>query len=62
MPVEIIGQTTTGNAFREDTRTTAVNAHGALLLLTTPNEINPSVALVNKKTDAKAQCRVVYRK
>ena len=62
MPVEIIGQTTAGNAFREDTRTTAVNAHGALVLLTTPNEINPSMAMVNKKTNAKAQCRVVYRK
>jgi hypothetical protein len=62
MPVEVIGQTTAGNDFREETRTTAVNAHGALILLTAPNEIKPSVALVNKKTNAKAQCRVVYRK
>jgi hypothetical protein len=62
MPVEVIGQTTAGNAFSEETRTTAVNAHGALLLLTTPNEINPSVALVNKKMNTKVQCRVVYRK
>jgi hypothetical protein len=62
MPVEVIGQTTAGKDFCEDTRTTAVNAHGALLVLTTQNEINPSVALVNKKMNTKAQCRVVYRK
>lgn len=62
MPVEIIGQTITGNAFSEETRTTAVNAHGALVLLKTPNEINLSVLLVNRKTNVKVQCQVVYRK
>lgn len=62
MPVEVIGQTTAGNAFREETRTTAVNAHGALLLLTTSNEINPILVLVNTKMNTEAKCRVVYRK
>jgi hypothetical protein len=62
MPVEVSGQIANGTAFREETRTTAVNAHGALIVLTTPSEIKPSVLLVNKKTQAKVQCRVVYRK
>lgn len=62
MPVEVSGHSMNGTAFGEETRTTAVNAHGALILLKTATEIKPSLLLVNKKSGAKAQCRVVYRK
>jgi hypothetical protein len=62
MPVEVSGHFMNGTAFSEETRTTAVNAHGCLILLKTATEIKPSLLLVNKKTEAKVQCRVVYRK
>jgi hypothetical protein len=62
MPVEIFGRVANGKMFREETRTTTVNAHGALLILTTAKEISPSVILINKKTSTEAQCRVIYVK
>jgi hypothetical protein len=62
MPVEILGQNADGRMFREETRTTVVNAHGALIVLPLAAEIKPSVLLINKKTNMEVQCRVVYRK
>ena len=62
MPVEIVGQSVNGKAFRQETRTTVVNAHGAHLVLTTTTEIEVSIILKNKKTGAEVQCRVVYQK
>jgi hypothetical protein len=62
MPVEIFGQSTNGKVFREETRTTVVNAHGALLILTSSTEVKTSILLINKKTNMEVQCRVVYRK
>jgi hypothetical protein len=62
MPVEVFGQTQNGKMFREETRTTTVNAHGALLILASAKAINASVILINKKTSTEAQCRVVYLK
>jgi hypothetical protein len=38
----------------------AVNAHGALILLTPPVEENEQLSLKNKKTGEAQQCRVVY--
>jgi hypothetical protein len=62
MPVEIFGQTASGKVFREETRTLVVSAHGALLVMSLVPEILPSVLLVNKKTKAEAQCRLVLQK
>jgi hypothetical protein len=62
MPVEIVGQSVNGKAFRQETRTTVVNAHGAQLILAMTIEIQPSVLLRNIKTGAEVQCRVVYQK
>lgn len=62
MPVEVFGQTQNGKMFREETRTTTVNAHGALLILASAKAINSSVILINKKTSTEVQCRVVYLK
>ena len=62
MPVEVVGQSVNGKAFRQETRTTAVNAHGAQLILPTTVEIQPAILLRNTKTGAEVQCRVVYQK
>ncbi len=62
MPVEVIGQNANGKAFRQETRTTVVNAHGASLTLAMTIEIQSSILLRNIKTGAEAQCRVVYQK
>ena len=62
MPVEVVGQSVNGKAFRQETRTTAVNAHGAQLILATTVEMQPSILLRNTKTGAEVQCRVVYQK
>ena len=62
MPVEVAGQSVNGKAFRQETRTTAVNAHGAQLILAMTVEMQPSILLRNTKTGAEAQCRVVYQK
>jgi hypothetical protein len=44
----------------EDTETLAVNAHGALILLTPPVEDGEQLTLKNKKTDESQACQVVY--
>jgi hypothetical protein len=62
MPVEIFGQSANGKKFREETHTTVVNAHGALLLLTSGTEVMDSFLLINKRTKSEVQCRVVHRK
>ncbi len=62
MPVEIFGQAVNGKVFREETRTTTVNAHGALLVLGSPVQIKPSVLLINKTTRIEVQCRVISLK
>jgi len=62
MPVEVFGQQSNGKVFREETRTTIVNAHGALLNLASAVEIKPSVLLINKITKLEVQCRVISQK
>ena len=62
MPVEVFGQAVNGKVFREETRTTTVNAHGALLVLGSPVQIKPSVLLINKTTRIEVQCRVISLK
>jgi hypothetical protein len=62
MPVEVVAQSLDGETFRQDTRTTVVSAHGALVVLETAAEIKPSLLLINKKTGGEAQCRVAYQK
>jgi hypothetical protein len=62
MPVEVFGQSVNGKVFREETRTTTVNAHGALLVLGSTVQIKPSVLLINKTTRIEVQCRVISLK
>ena len=62
MPVEVVAESLDGMTFRQDTRTTVVGAHGALLVLAITTEIKPFLLLINKKTGGEAQCRVAYQK
>ena len=62
MPVVLFGHQVNGKVFTEDTRTTTVSAHGALLTLVLSAEIKPSVLLVNRTTKAEVQCRVISQK
>lgn len=62
MPVEVVGKNVNGKSFRQETRTTVVNAYGGHLTLSTTAEIEPSILLINKKTGTEAQCRVVHQK
>jgi hypothetical protein len=61
-PVTVFGQSPDGKIFCEKTRTTTVNAHGALVVLET--EIAPlkTALLANTKTGNEVQCRIIYRK
>ena len=62
IPVEIFGYAVNGKVFRAETRTTMVNAHGALLILTLATELKSSILLINKKTSSEVQCRLIYQK
>jgi hypothetical protein len=62
MPVEVVGKTLNGKEFRQETRTTAVNAHGALVVLAITTDVEPSLLLTNKRTGEKAECRLVHQK
>jgi hypothetical protein len=62
MPVVVFGQQVNGKVFREETRTTVVNAHGALIILSAEVDIKPSVLLVNQISKMEAQCRVISQK
>jgi hypothetical protein len=61
VPVEITGRTANGVAFREETRTIVVNAHGALLNLASLN-ITSTIVIKNKQTDGEVECRVINQK
>lgn len=62
MPVMVFGQQLNGKVFSEETRTSVVSAHGALIVFTSEVQIKPSVLLVNKISKMEAQCRVVSQK
>ena len=62
VPVEVIGQTGNGLVFREETRTIAVNAHGALLNSAMSLDITSTIVVKNKKTNDEVQCRVIFRR
>lgn len=49
-----------GQGKNEDTETLAVNAHGALILLSPPVNDSEQISLKNKKTGESQPCRVVY--
>jgi hypothetical protein len=53
-------QSAGGQSKSEDTETLAVNAHGALILLTPPVGEGGQLSLTNKRTGEVQTCKIVY--
>jgi hypothetical protein len=60
VPVAVYGRNRRMGAFREETVTDLVNAHGGLVALTTRVGLGETFLVVNKATQEEQQCRVVY--
>lgn len=58
--VFVQGVSTEGHAFREKTKTLAVNVHGALIHLSVDVRPEDSVTLTHGATGQQQTCRVVY--
>lgn len=60
MPVVVYKDGTGPSGSYEETRTLAVNAHGALILLRMPVHLGQLLTLKNAKTQQELVCRVVH--
>ena len=60
--IYVQGVTSDGHAFREKTKTLAVNAHGALIHLAEDVRAGDTVTLTHGVTEEQQSCRVVYAK
>ena len=58
--IQISGKTASKEDFVEETRTLVVNAHGALISLSTPVAAGQLVKITHKATRDIRDCRVVY--
>jgi hypothetical protein len=56
----VTGKSVKQEDFSEETRTLVVNAHGALIALTTPVSAGQIVSVSNKATHKSLECRIVY--
>lgn len=60
VPVLVSGKNSSGQDFKEETRTLVVNAHGALISLATPVTAGQQIQMSNKATEQSLNCRIVY--
>lgn len=60
VPVLVSGKNSSGQNFKEETRTLVVNAHGALISLATPVTAGQQIQMSNKATEQSLNCRIVY--
>jgi hypothetical protein len=58
--VRIRGTDAQNKSFDEETETLAINAHGALILLSARVTSGSTVQLTNKKTEEQQDCHVVF--
>jgi hypothetical protein len=58
--VKISGMDSLSKLFDEDTETLAINAHGALILLSARVTSGATVKLQNKRTQEEQECHVVF--
>jgi PilZ domain len=58
--VLVIGKDKTGRRFREPCETVIVSAHGALLCVPRPLELDAMLTLTNPFTSEEQECRVAY--
>jgi hypothetical protein len=61
IPVEIYGQGSDKQIFREETRTRVVSAHGALIALRTAVDLEQTIVVVCKRNGQEMRCQVVHR-
>jgi hypothetical protein len=60
VPVVLSGTGADGKKFEEETRTLVVNAHGALIAITTALRADQKITVTHKITKKTQECRVVY--
>lgn len=60
VPVRVSGQTGIGSHFEEETRTVAISAHGALILVSTQVHRGQRLTLSNVQTKAALECVVAH--
>jgi PilZ domain len=60
VPVRVSGQTGIGSHFEEETRTVAISAHGALILVSTQVHRGQRLTLLNVQTKAALECVVAH--
>ena len=60
VPVLVHGTDAQGKPFDEETETLAINAHGALILLTTRLTSGSKVHIRHKRTGEEQECHVAY--
>lgn len=60
VPVRIHGTDSQGHTFEEETETLAINAHGALILVTARLTSGGKVMLQHKRTQEEQDCHVVF--
>jgi len=60
IPVRAAGKNSEGRNFREAGETIVVNAHGGLLYLNQPLEMDAMITITNPATQEDQECRVVF--
>ena len=60
IPIVVHGQSSTGESFHEHTSTRVVNAHGALIGLSTPVQLEQVVTVEHAASESKLESRVVF--
>jgi len=60
VPIQVRGKNAQNQDFTEETRTLVVNAHGALISLSTQVVVDQKVFVSNSATHQTQECRVVY--
>ena len=60
VPIHIAGTSADGDVFEEDARTLVVNAHGALIAVSTPVSAGQRITVSNRATQKSLDCRVVH--
>ena len=61
VPIVVCGESIGYPAFKEETFTVTVNAHGALLMLASPVRLGQKVRLINQASHESRDARVSYR-
>src|SRR5690348_12282502 len=60
VPVRVRGKDSQGKAFEEETETLAINAHGALILVSARMTSGSKVMMQHKLTQDEQECHVVF--